>query len=294
MDGEVDDGQRQVVTAGGETAGLVVLVTAASTGLGAATAQALVDAGHTTYAGIASASNRLYGGPDELDESAGEYRARPRPVALDIADQRSVSAAVAEITADAGRIDVVIHTMGPMPRGPLESFTPYQLAQIYDAHVLSTQRVNRAVLPQMRARREGLLVWVVSSVRHVDTAFYLALHSEAITAIGHLGASYARELTGFGIETTIVDSGSPPSPDTGRDRRRVHPDDAKTLDAYEGIYPGLIDRADAMLAERAVTEEQVIETARTIAAVVTSPKGSRPLRIEVGAGVGTGENVAGY
>ena len=280
MDGEVD-GQSREVTSRGESTRLVVLVTAASAGLGAATAQALADAGHTTYAGATSAADRPSGSPGELDEPDRGHPARPRPITLDIADQRSVSAAVAEITAEAGRIDVVIHTMGPLPRGPLESFTPYQLAQIYDAHVLSTQRVNRAVLPQMRERRDGLLVWVVSSIRRVDTAFYLALHSEAISAISHLGASYARELTDFGIETTIVDSGSP-APDTGRHRRIVHPDDTKTLHAYEGIYPGLVDRVDAMLAERAVTAADVIETARAIAAVVARPKGDRPLRIEVG------------
>lgn len=314
MDGEVDE-QRQV-TARGETLGLqapgdaaprppqsvgsverpqpapgsghvqrrmmpkVVLVTAASAGLGAATAQTLAGAGHITYAGVLSTSSRHSGGPGEPREPVGTHHPQPRPVTLDIADQRSVSAAVARITAEAGRIDVVIHTMGPTPRGPLESFTPYQLAQIYDAHVLSTQRVNRAVLPQMRERREGLLVWVVSSIPRVGTALYLALHAEAVTAISHLGASYARELTDFGIETTIVASGAL-APDTGRHQGMVYPDDTKTLDAYEGVYPGLIDRVDAMLAERNVTDQDVTETARAIAGVVARPKGSRPQRIEV-------------
>lgn len=258
----------------------VVLVTAASAGLGAAAAQTLADAGHITYGGIGSTSSRPSGGPGEPDEPADAHRARPRPVTLDIADQRSVSAAVARITAEAGRIDAVIHTMGPMPRGPLEAFTPYQLAQIYDAHVLSTQRVNRAVLPQMRERREGLLVWVVSSIPRIDTALYLALHSEAVTAISHLGASYARELTDFGIETTIVASGAL-APDTRGHQRMVYPDDAKTLEAYEGVYPGLIDRVDMMLAERDVTDQDVAETAQAIAGVVACPKGSRPQRIEV-------------
>lgn len=287
MDGVVDE-QRQVTAhrsgrVQGRVMPKVVLVTAASAGLGAATARILASAGHTAYAGVGSTSSRTSGGPVEPDEPggpAGPHRARPRPITLDIADQRSVSAAVARITAEAGPIDVVIHTMGPMPRGPLESFTPYQLAQIYDAQVLSTQRVNRAVLPQMRERREGLLVWVVSSIHGVDTALYLALHSEAVTAISHLGASYARELTDFGIETTIVASGAL-TPDAARHQRMVYPDDTKTLDAYEGVYPGLIDRVDAMLAQRPATDQDVIETARAIADVVACPKGSRPQRIEV-------------
>ncbi|MFC7386955.1 SDR family NAD(P)-dependent oxidoreductase [Sphaerisporangium rhizosphaerae] len=270
----------------------IVLVTGASSGLGAATAQALAGAGHTAYAGIGPASGRP---PEDIAELDGYARAQGalRPVALDIADQRSVSAAVRDITAEAGRIDVVIHTMGPVPRGPVESFTPYQLAQIYDAHVLSTQRVNRAVLPQMRERRDGLLVWVVSSGHRADAAPYLALHSEAVTLIDHLAASYAKELTGFGIETSIVVSGSL-MPDTGRHLRLVYPDDAETAEAYEGRYPGLVDRVDVTLAERAGTDADVAQTAKAIAAVVDGPKGGRPLRVAAGPpGDGPGTGSAG-
>jgi NAD(P)-dependent dehydrogenase (short-subunit alcohol dehydrogenase family) len=255
----------------------VILVAGGSGGLGAATARELADAGHIAYAGMGPASGRPPGVP-ELQGPAPAGGTRVRPVALDVADQRSVSAAVRAITAEAGRIDVVIHTIGPVPRGPLESFTPYQLAQIYDAHVLSTQRVNRAVLPQMRERRNGLLVWVVAPSDQAGPAPYLALHAEAVTTIDHLAASYARELAGFGIETAIVVSRSPAS-GTGRQARIVYPDDAETAHAYEGRYPGLADSVDAALAEGAVTDADVVRTARAIADVVDSPRGSRPLRV---------------
>src|SRR6266487_3747900 len=45
---------------------------------------------------------------------------------------------------------------------PAEAFTPEQLAELYDINVLSTQRVNRVALPQMRKQRQGLLIWVSS------------------------------------------------------------------------------------------------------------------------------------
>ena len=243
----------------------IVLVADASSDLGAATARALADAGHTVYAGIAPAAAR-----------SAEHKGHPqlRAIALDLADQRSVSVAVEEILTETGRIDAVVHATGPVPRGPVESFTPYQLAQIYDAHVLSTQRVNRSVLPQMRERRDGLLVWVVP--RQHDTAAYLALHIEAITMIDHLVAGYARELAGFGIETTIV------SPGTNPWLRTVFPDDTATVQAYEDRYPGLVDHVDATLAAPAFTDADLASTAESIAAVVSSPKGSRPRRITGG------------
>src|SRR6267378_1389124 len=49
---------------------------------------------------------------------------------------------------------------GHMVFGPAEAFTPEQLAELYDVNVLSTQRVNRAALPQLRKQRRGLVVWV--------------------------------------------------------------------------------------------------------------------------------------
>ncbi|MFF3559585.1 SDR family NAD(P)-dependent oxidoreductase [Streptomyces sp. NPDC002574] len=259
----------------------IILVTDASSGLGAATAQALAEGGHVAYAGMGAASGRrpIAAQPDR---AAGRQGAQPRPIALDIADQRSVSAAVTGITAEAGRIDCVVHTMGPVPRGPVESFTPYQLAQIYDANVLSTQRVNRAVLPQMRERQDGLLVWVVSRGDPADEAPYLALHSESVTVIDHLAASYAKELAGFGVEATVVVAGLT-VPETGRRLQLVRPDDLGTAQAYEDRYPALVDRVDAHLADQAVTAARLARTAHAVAAVVDSPKGTRPPRVTAGA-----------
>ncbi|MEU4093449.1 SDR family NAD(P)-dependent oxidoreductase [Streptomyces sp. NPDC026673] len=259
----------------------IILVTGASSGLGAATAQALAEAGHIIYAGMGATSGR----PPiaaEPDRATGHRGARPRPIDLDVADQRSVRAAVTDITAEAGRIDCVVHTMGPVPRGPIESFTPYQLAQIYDANVLSTQRVNRAVLPQMRERRDGLLVWVASGGGPAGEAPYLALHSEGVAAIGHLAASYAKELAGFGVEATAVVADLIVSA-TGRRLRLVRPDDLDAAQAYEGRYPGLVERVDAHLADQAVTAARLARTAQAVAAVVDSPKGTRPPRVTAGA-----------
>ena len=49
----------------------------------------------------------------------------------------------------------MIHNAGHMMFGPAEAFTPEQFAELYDINVLSTQRVNRAALPQLRKQRQG-------------------------------------------------------------------------------------------------------------------------------------------
>jgi NAD(P)-dependent dehydrogenase (short-subunit alcohol dehydrogenase family) len=79
-----------------------------------------------------------------------------------VLSQDSVDAAVAKVIVDTGRIDVLVHNAGHMAFGPAEAFTPEQFAQLYDVNVLSTQRVNRAVLPHLRRQKQGLVVWVSS------------------------------------------------------------------------------------------------------------------------------------
>jgi hypothetical protein len=84
------------------------------------------------------------------------------------------SGAIASIIATHGNIHVVVHNAGHMVFGPAEAFTPEQLGELYDINVLSTQRVNRAILPQLRKQRNGLLVWVSSSSSAGGTPPYLA------------------------------------------------------------------------------------------------------------------------
>jgi len=68
---------------------------------------------------------------------------------------------------------VVVHNAGHMSFGPAEAFTPEQFAQVYDINVLSTQRVNRAALPEPRKQGRGLVVWVSSSSTRGGTPPYL-------------------------------------------------------------------------------------------------------------------------
>ncbi|MFD0664934.1 SDR family NAD(P)-dependent oxidoreductase [Thermocatellispora tengchongensis] len=139
------------------------MITGASSGFGALTARALADTGNTVYAGMRQTASR--NAPQA--EAAAGYGARHgvdlRAIELDVTSQESVDAAITHVIAEHGRIDVLIHNAGHMVTGPAEAFTPEQLAELYDVNVLSTQRVNRAALPHMRAAGKGLVIWVSSS-----------------------------------------------------------------------------------------------------------------------------------
>ncbi|WP_112239985.1 SDR family oxidoreductase [Kribbella monticola] len=257
-----------------------IVVTGASSGFGAMTARALADAGHRVYAGMRNTSSRNAAAVAELADYAKSRSVDVRALELDVTQQESVDSAIKEVLAEAGEIDVIVHNAGHMVLGPAEAFTPEQLMEVYDVNVLSTQRVNRAVLPHLRARGDGLLVWVGSSSTRGGTPPYLAPYFAAKAAEDSLAVSYAAELARFGIDTTIVVPGSFTT-GTNHFAHAGHPADADIAAAYDAQYAGLMDQVAQRLAALAPSTADPTEVARQIARVVDLPKGSRPFRVHI-------------
>ena len=215
-----------------------ILITGASSGFGRLTAEALAKAGHTVYASMRDTAGRNAAQVEKIAAFSKEHGVDLRTVELDVQSQESVDAAIARVIAEAGRIDVLIHNAGHMVFGPAEAFTPEQFAQLYDVNVLSAQRVNRAVLPHMRGQKQGLLVWVSSSSSAGGTPPYLAPYFAAKAAMDAMAVQYARELSRWGIETSIIVPGA----FTGGTNHFAHagrPDDTAREAEYEaGPYAG--------------------------------------------------------
>ena len=258
----------------------VVIITGASSGFGAMSARALADAGHTVYAGIRATTGRNAPAVEAARAYAEEHSVALRPVEMDVADQGSVDAAIAHVLAEAGHLDVVVHNAGHMVLGPTEAFTPEEIATVYDTNVLSTQRVNRAALPHLRAQGSGLLLWVGSSSTRGGTPPYLAPYFAAKAAMDALAVSYAAEVARFGIETTIVVPGSFTT-GTNHFANAGAPADTGTAAAYEQRYAGLMDQVSSRLAELSPRDADPTEVARQIVATVDAPRGQRPFRVHI-------------
>jgi NAD(P)-dependent dehydrogenase (short-subunit alcohol dehydrogenase family) len=186
----------------------IILVTGASSGFGRMTAEALAKAGYTVYASMRETTGRNAPEVAKVAAFSQAHGVDLRTVELDVLSQAPVDATVAKVIADTGQIDVLVHNGGHMVFGPAEAFTPEQLAQLYDVNVLSTQRVNRAVLPHLRRQKQGLVVWVSSSSAAGGTPPYLAPYFAAKAGMDAMAVIYARELTRWGIETSIIVPGA--------------------------------------------------------------------------------------
>ncbi|MFF9158899.1 SDR family NAD(P)-dependent oxidoreductase [Streptomyces longwoodensis] len=258
----------------------VVLITGAATGIGNLTARALAAAGHTVYASMRDVHGRNAARAEELRALGRREGHDLRVVELDVQSEASAEAAVATVLDEAGRLDTVVHNAGHLYVGYVEAFTPEDVQRLFDINVLGIQRVNRAALPHLRARRSGTLVYVGSTTSVVVPPF-LGPYVASKSAADALAQVTAYEVGQLGIETTVV----MPGPFTQGTEHFPHAsrahDDARTRayaaldpmvarneEATEGLFP---PGADAH--PRAVADE--------IVRVLALPAGTRPFRTVV-------------
>jgi len=259
----------------------VIVITGASSGFGLMSARALAHAGHTVYAGMRGTAGRNAPRVEEMQQYAREHGVDLRAIEMDVVSQPSVDAAMAQIIDAHQRLDVVIHNAGHMSYGPAEAFTPEQFAELYDTNVLSTQRVNRAALPQLRKQGRGLVLWVSSSSVRGGTPPYLAPYFAAKAGMDSLAVSYAGELARWGIETSIVVPGAF-TQGTNHFAHAGAPADEGVAKAYaDGPTRDFGEVAFKGLASLEPADADPAAVARAIVDVVDAPFGQRPFRVHV-------------
>ena len=259
----------------------VILITGASSGIGALSARALANAGHTVYASMRWTEGRNVPEVEAVKAYASEQGVDLRTIELDVTSQPSVDAAIKQIIWEHGRLDVLIHNAGHMVFGPAEAFTPEQYAELYDINVLGTQRVNRAALPHLRTQRKGLLMWISSTSVRGGTPPYLAPYFAAKAAMDSLAVSYAGELSRWGIETSIILPGAFTS-GTNHFKHAGSPADEERLAAYrQGPDATLADDIMRGLEAASPPDADVASVATAIVEVVGQPHGRRPFRVHI-------------
>src|SRR6185312_2859757 len=169
----------------------VVLVTGASSGIGAATAEHLADRGYRVFGTARS--------PQKADPIQGVSM-----LPLDVTVGASVSRAVQAVVDAAGHIDVLVNNAGMSVFGAFEETSVEQAQALFDTNVFGVIRMSQAVLPHMRTRRSGLII-NVSSVLGFLPAPYLALYSSTKHALEGLSESLDHEVREFGVRVLLVE-----------------------------------------------------------------------------------------
>ncbi|KAB0675684.1 SDR family oxidoreductase [Aureimonas leprariae] len=134
-----------------------VLITGASSGIGAGIARELAAAGATLMLG----ARRV----DRLDALAAELREAGARVAtrrLDVTDRLDVAAFAEAARAEFGRVDAIVNNAGVMPLSPMASLKVEEWDRMVDVNIKGVLYGIAAVLPEMTARGAGHVVNIAS------------------------------------------------------------------------------------------------------------------------------------
>ncbi len=178
----------------------VVLITGASTGIGAAAAKRFAREGFTVYAAARSM--------DKLEKLRTDAI---HPVALDVTDDASMQACVSQVLDQEGRIDVLVNNAGYGSYGAVEDVKIADARRQFEVNVFGLARMTQLALPAMRKAGHGRIINISSMGGRIWTPFAAWYHATKFAVEG-LSASLRAELKPFSIDVVLIEPGAIETP----------------------------------------------------------------------------------
>ena len=197
----------------------VVMITGGSSGIGLCTAAALRDRGCKVY---------------ELSRRDSEVTGITH-IKCDVTDEAQIAAAVGQVMAESGRIDVLINNAGFGISGAVEFTDTAEAQRLFDVNFFGMVRMNHAVLPLMRQQGGGRIVNLSSVAAPVPIPFQ-TYYSAGKAAVNSYTMALSNEVKPFGITVCAVMPGDIKTGFTAARQKSIVGDD---------IYGGRITRSVA-------------------------------------------------
>jgi NAD(P)-dependent dehydrogenase (short-subunit alcohol dehydrogenase family) len=172
------------------------LITGASSGIGEAIARQLMADGYKVYAGAR-----------RVDRMLPLAALGATVLTLDVTDDASMVAAIAKISAEAGRLDVLVNNAGYGSYGALEDVPLDEARRQFDVNVFGLARLTQLALPLMRAQRAGSIVNISSIGGKMHEPFGSWYHATKFAVEG-MSDCLRMELKPFGINVIIIEPGA--------------------------------------------------------------------------------------
>jgi len=188
------------------------LITGVSSGLGLALAEAVLARGDRV---IGTVRNERAQKEFGLLSPGKSYA-----VKLDLADTRAIPQLVADIEHNHGPIDILVNNAGYGYIGAVEETSIEDMRAQFEVNVFGTVAMIQAVLPSMRARRNGHII-NISSVSGRVAWSGLGIYSGCKFALTGISETLAQEVTPLGIKVTIVEPGGLRTDWSGRSMARA-------------------------------------------------------------------------
>ena len=249
----------------------VWFITGAGRGLGVDIARAALAAGHAVVATARDA--------ESVTKALGEHDDL-LAVDLDVTDPAAAAAAVSAAVRRFGRLDVLVNNAGSFQAGFFEEMAPEAFRSQVETTLFGPVNVTRAVLPQLRAQRSGLVMTISSTAGIAVAGDFLTAYAASKFGIEGFMEGLAPEVAPFDIKTMLVEPGffrtellSPqstqyaePSIEDYAERTTATVEAWKGMDGKQGGDPTKL--ADALV-ELAALEEPPVRFAAGADAVAT-------------------------
>ena len=170
----------------------VVLITGGSSGIGKSIGEFLHHKGFVVYG---TSRN-----PERITDSVFPL------LALDVRNAASIQSAVAKVIATSGSLDVVINNAGVGITGPLEEIPMEEIKNNFETNFFGPIEVMKAVLPQMRLQKSGLIINVTSIAGYMGLP-YRSVYSASKGALELITEALRMEVKSFGIHITNIAPG---------------------------------------------------------------------------------------
>ncbi len=176
----------------------VVVITGASSGIGAAAARRFAREGVRVVL-AARRRDRLESVAAEVRRAGGEALVVP----TDVTDPEQARKLIAETLEHFGRLDVLLNNAGQGNLAAVEETTPEQLWQIFAVNAFALWYVTAPALPVLKAQRRGHILVVASVAGRWGYPYSSAYVAAKHAAVGFV-AALRTELLGTGVEATVV------------------------------------------------------------------------------------------
>jgi NAD(P)-dependent dehydrogenase (short-subunit alcohol dehydrogenase family) len=246
-----------------------IIITGASGGFGKLTVLALLKNGHQVAASMRNSSTKNKEVASELENAGASI------IEMDVTNTESVESGMEKAIEALGGLDVVINNAGRGVMGMQEHFTAEDFQQLFEVNVVGVQRVNRAALPYLRKQGSGLLIHISSLLGRITLPFY-GPYQATKWALEAMAENYRAELSGFGVQSVIVEPGGFPT--TFMNSLMLPSDDSRT-ESY-GEFMNVPTKMGAAFGEvlQNTPEQDPIQVAVAISKLINTPAEERPFR----------------
>lgn len=179
-------------------AGKTALITGGATGLGLAMTACMIEAGARV---VVVGRDKTH-----FDENCAQFGDKVLFFAGDVAQTDTIPTLVDDILAAVGQVDILVNNAGNHCKKPIEEMEPADFSRVLQTHLVGSFALTRALLPQMRARKNGSVLFIASMTSYIGQPYVMG-YSAAKSGVLGMVHTLSAEVAADGVRVNAIAPG---------------------------------------------------------------------------------------